>query len=205
MKPGVPFILVTMLLDWLVNMLSPVLPNLLVAFKGGHVSNASAILGWFSAAFAVAQFVASPVLGVLSDRYGRRPIVLLSSVGSTLDCLILAVAPDLAWLFVGRVLSGGTAASATTGAAGLRARAGPRRPARGDRTARAVLRRGRDDGRERDLRRLRAAGVAAAGVAAAADRLGPRESARLAGSILCSNLAVQAFSIFVLYTIFRFH
>jgi len=50
-KPGVPFILVTMLLDWLVvGMLSPVLPNLLVAFKGGHVSNASAILGWFSAA-----------------------------------------------------------------------------------------------------------------------------------------------------------
>jgi len=242
-KPGVPFILVTMLLDWLVvGMLSPVLPNLLVAFEAGRVSNASAILGGFSAAFAVAQFVASPVLGVLSDRYGRRPIVLLSSVGSTLDCLILAIAPDLAWLFVGRVLSGGTAASATTGAAYVADVTPPERrpaafgligmtfgvgfalgPALGGLLAGIGLR----------VPFYVAAGMMAAnaiyGAFVLPESLPPasrqprvawgranplgslrllrrhRALAGLAGSILCSNLAVQAFSIFVLYTIFRFH
>ena len=112
------FIFITMLLDWLVvGIASPVVPKLIVDFTGGHVDSASAISGAFATAFALVSFVTSPILGLLSDRFGRRPIILLSSLGSAVDCAILALAPNLWWLFLGRLLSGATAASATASAA----------------------------------------------------------------------------------------
>src|SRR6185369_15138559 len=73
--------------------------------------------GIFGTVFALMQFFFSPVLGVLSDRFGRRPIILLSNVGLGLDYIVMALAPTIGWLFLGRVLSGITAASISTGTA----------------------------------------------------------------------------------------
>src|SRR5262249_61088347 len=75
------------------------------------------VYGLFGTVWAFMQFVASPVLGALSDRYGRRPVILLSNLGLGLDYVVMAMAPSLAWLFIGRVLSGVTAASVPTAAA----------------------------------------------------------------------------------------
>ncbi len=112
------YVFITVLLDWLiVGIMSPVFPKLLLELNGGKMSGTSAISGGFATAFALVAFFMSPILGVLSDRYGRRPVILLSNIGSAIDCLILALAPNLWWLFLGRVLSGATAASATACAA----------------------------------------------------------------------------------------
>jgi DHA1 family tetracycline resistance protein-like MFS transporter len=88
-----------------------------VAFLGGNTARAAEIYGLFATAWALMQFVASPVLGALSDRFGRRPIILLSVAGLGLDYILMALAPTLAWLFVGRVISGVTSASFATAAA----------------------------------------------------------------------------------------
>ena len=75
------------------------------------------MFGIFATVFALMQFVFSPLLGVLSDRFGRRPVILLSNLGLGLDYLVMALAPTIGWLFVGRVISGITAASINTGTA----------------------------------------------------------------------------------------
>ncbi len=110
------FIFVTILLDMLaLGIIIPVLPRLVVDFMGGDTPRAAEIYGLFGTAWALMQFLFSPLLGALSDRFGRRPVILISNVGLCLDYVLMALAPSLAWLFVGRVISGITAASISTG------------------------------------------------------------------------------------------
>ncbi len=92
-------------------MIIPVLPKLIEDFRGGNTASAAQIVGLFGTTWAVMQFLASPVLGSLSDRFGRRKVILLSNLGLGLDYVLMAVAPLLVWLFVGRVISGVTSAS----------------------------------------------------------------------------------------------
>jgi MFS transporter, DHA1 family, tetracycline resistance protein len=110
------FIFLTVLLDMVaLGTIVPVLPRLVVSFMHGDTAGAAEVYGVFGTAWALMQFLFSPVLGALSDRFGRRPVVLISNVGLGLDYIVMALAPSLAWLFVGRVVSGITAASIATG------------------------------------------------------------------------------------------
>ncbi len=111
-KASVIFIFITILLDMLaLGVIVPVLPKLIEEFVGGDASKAAQMIGIFGTVWALMQFVFSPILGVLSDRVGRRPVVLISNFGLGLDYLLMALAPTLSWLFVGRVISGITSAS----------------------------------------------------------------------------------------------
>lgn len=92
----------------------PVLPKLVEAFEGGDTARAAEVYGVFGTAWALMQFLFMPILGALSDRFGRRPVILISCFGLGLDYFLMALAPNLAWLFVGRVISGITAASFST-------------------------------------------------------------------------------------------
>ena len=96
------------------GMIVPVLPRLVVDFLAGDTARAAQIFGLFGAAWALMQFVFSPVQGALSDRFGRRPVILLSNLGLGLDYIFMALAPNLIWLFVGRLISGITSASIST-------------------------------------------------------------------------------------------
>jgi DHA1 family tetracycline resistance protein-like MFS transporter len=117
-KAAVIFIFITVTLDMLaLGLIAPVLPTLVLDFLGGNAPNAAKMFGIFGTVFALMQFVFSPVLGVLSDRFGRRPVILLSNLGLGLDYIVMALAPTLGWLFLGRVISGITAASISTGTA----------------------------------------------------------------------------------------
>lgn len=110
------FIFVTLVLDSLaLGVIIPVLPALIAEFQGRDAAAAAGVYGLFGSAWAAMQFFFSPVLGSLSDRFGRRPVILLSNLGLGLDYALMALAPSLAWLFVGRVISGIT--SSTYGAA----------------------------------------------------------------------------------------
>ena len=112
------FIFITVALDMLaLGVMVPVLPKLVLQFEGGDMARAVAVTGVFGFVWAAMQFVFAPVLGLLSDRYGRRPVVLLSNLGLGLDYVLMALAPTLGWLFVGRVVSGITAASFSTAGA----------------------------------------------------------------------------------------
>ena len=112
------FVFVTVLLDmFAIGIIIPVLPKLVEDFMGGDTARAATIYGVFGTAWALMQFLFSPVLGSLSDRFGRRPIILLSNFGLGLDYILMALAPTLRWLFVGRVISGITAASISTAGA----------------------------------------------------------------------------------------
>ncbi len=113
--PAFVFVFITVLLDMLaLGMIIPVLPRLVVDFLGGDTARAAQIFGVFGTAWALMQFVFSPVQGALSDRFGRRPLILMSNFGLGLDYILMALAPSLVWLFVGRVISGITAASIST-------------------------------------------------------------------------------------------
>jgi DHA1 family tetracycline resistance protein-like MFS transporter len=104
---AVSFIFVTVLLGMLAfGIALPVLPKLISEFVGGDMARASQYLALFMTTFALMQFFFSPVLGMLSDRYGRRPVVLLSNFGLALDYIIMAMAPSLRWFFLARILSG---------------------------------------------------------------------------------------------------
>jgi DHA1 family tetracycline resistance protein-like MFS transporter len=110
--------LVTVVLDMLaLGIVIPVLPRLVLGFEDGDSARAARVLGVFGFVWALMQFVCAPLLGTLSDRFGRRPIILLSNFGLGLDYFLMALAPNLTWLFVGRVLSGITTASYPTAAA----------------------------------------------------------------------------------------
>jgi len=112
------FVFITVLLDMLaLGVIVPVLPALVLAFKSGDTSSGATIYGLFATVWAVMQFIFSPVLGSLSDRFGRRKVILLSNVGLGLDYLLMAVAPSLWWLFLGRVISGITSSSFGTAGA----------------------------------------------------------------------------------------
>ena len=112
---AVIFIFVTILLDTLaLGVIIPILPKLVESFVDNDTASAAKIFGVFGTAWALMQFFFSPILGGLSDRFGRRPVVLLSNFGLALDYVLMALAPSLAWLFVGRVISGITSASIST-------------------------------------------------------------------------------------------
>ncbi|WP_424362007.1 TCR/Tet family MFS transporter [Methylocystis parvus] len=109
------FILITVALDMLaLGVVIPVLPKLIAQFEGGDLKSAARIVGLFGFAWAAMQFFFQPVLGALSDHYGRRPVVLASNLGLGLDYVFMALAPSLPFLFVGRLISGATAASVAT-------------------------------------------------------------------------------------------
>ena len=114
-RAALVFIFITVVLDMLaLGMIVPVLPKLVEDFVGGNTARAAEIYGLFGTVWALMQFVFSPVLGALSDRFGRRPVILLSNFGLGLDYIVMALAPDVGWLFVGRVISGITSASTST-------------------------------------------------------------------------------------------
>lgn len=112
------FIFVTVLLDMLAfGVAAPTLPKLISDFLDGNTARASEYLGFFITTFALMQFFFSPVLGLISDRFGRRPVILLSNFGLALDYVIMAVAPSLRWLFLGRTLAGLSSSSISTATA----------------------------------------------------------------------------------------
>lgn len=116
--PALGFIFITLLIDVIgLGIIIPVFPKLIQELTGEGLSVASEYGGWLLFAFAVMQFIFSPVLGNLSDQYGRRPVLLLSLLGFSLDYVLLALAPSIAWLFVGRVIAGIMGASFTTASA----------------------------------------------------------------------------------------
>ncbi len=111
-------ILVTILLDMIgVGIIVPVLPELLEDLTGGSVANAAVIGGYLVFTYAFMQFVFSPVLGNLSDRFGRRPVLLASLVGLTFDYLMMSIAPVVWYLFIGRVIAGCAGAAVATATA----------------------------------------------------------------------------------------
>jgi DHA1 family tetracycline resistance protein-like MFS transporter len=112
---AVAFIFVTILLDmFALGLIAPILPKLVESFVDNDTASAARIFGLFGTAWALMQFFFSPVLGALSDRFGRRPVVLLSNFGLALDYVLMALAPSLSWLFIGRIISGITSASVST-------------------------------------------------------------------------------------------
>ena len=114
-QAAVIFILVTVTLDILaMGLIIPVLPKLILDFLGGRMTSAADWNGWFALVFALMQFFFSPLLGVLSDQFGRRPVILLSNLGLGLDYVVMALAPTIGWLFLGRVISGITTSSIPT-------------------------------------------------------------------------------------------
>jgi MFS transporter, DHA1 family, tetracycline resistance protein len=114
-QAAVIFILVTVTLDILaMGLIIPVLPKLILDFLGGVMTDTARWSGRFAVVFALMQFFFSPLLGVLSDKFGRRPVILLSNLGLGLDYIVMALAPTLYWLFLGRLISGITTSSIPT-------------------------------------------------------------------------------------------
>jgi DHA1 family tetracycline resistance protein-like MFS transporter len=114
-KAALTFIFVMVVLDVMaLGIIIPVLPKLVESMSGGNTARAAEIYGIFGTAWGLMQFVFSPILGALSDAYGRRPILLFSTLGLGLDYILMAVASDLVWLLIGRLISGVTAASFST-------------------------------------------------------------------------------------------
>ncbi len=117
-QAAIGFIFVTLLIDTIgFGIIIPVLPNLIVELTHGTTSEAARIGGWLLFAFAIVQFLFAPILGGLSDQYGRRPILLGSLFGFGVDYIFLALAPTIGWLFVGRLIAGALGASFTTAGA----------------------------------------------------------------------------------------
>ncbi len=115
---AVGFIFITLLIDVIgFGIIIPVMPTLIAELKNVDISTASTYGSLLLFSYAVMQFFLAPVLGGLSDQYGRRPVLLFSLFGFGIDYLFLAMAPTYGWLFVGRIIAGITGASMTTGAA----------------------------------------------------------------------------------------
>lgn len=109
------FILVTVLIDVIgIGIIIPIMPSLYQELTGGTVSEASQYSAYLVFIYALMQFIFSPIIGGLSDQYGRRPVLLMSLFGFGLDFIFLALAPNIGWLFVGRIISGIAGASFTT-------------------------------------------------------------------------------------------
>src|SRR5215813_89451 len=106
-KAAIGFIFITLFVDvmgW--GLIIPVIPNLIVELKHVPVNQASTYGSWLLFAYALAQFLCAPILGNLSDKYGRRPIILFSLLGFAIDYLFLALSPSYGWLFIGRSVAG---------------------------------------------------------------------------------------------------
>jgi DHA1 family tetracycline resistance protein-like MFS transporter len=109
-KPAIGFIFVTLTLSIVgFGLLLPVLPPLILKFKAGDLTEGSHTYGWLVSLYALMQFVGSPILGALSDQFGRRRIILIATAGSAIDYVIMACAPNLIWLFIARTIAGFTA------------------------------------------------------------------------------------------------
>ncbi len=109
------FILIMVAFDFLAfGIIAPVLPDLIRQFEGGDFVRASSVTGYFGFAWATMQFIFSPLLGAWSDRFGRRPVILISCFGLSIDYIFMALAPSLRWLFVGRLISGITTSNVAT-------------------------------------------------------------------------------------------
>jgi DHA1 family tetracycline resistance protein-like MFS transporter len=114
-KSTLGFIFITILIDCIgFGIIIPVLPNLIKELSGRSLAEASEYGGLLLVAYAIAQFIFSPVVGGLSDKYGRRPILLISLFGLGIDYIFLSFAPSMTWLFIGRIIAGITGASFTT-------------------------------------------------------------------------------------------
>lgn len=112
---AIGFIFITMLIDIIgIGIIIPVIPKLLQELNHSDISEAAQLGGWLAFAYAFTQFLFAPFMGSLSDRFGRRPILLVSLLAFAVDYLVLALAPTVAWLFVGRIIAGVTGASIST-------------------------------------------------------------------------------------------
>jgi DHA1 family tetracycline resistance protein-like MFS transporter len=112
------FIFATLLIDVIgLGIIIPVFPKLIEHLIHGSLSDASVYAGWLTAAYAIMQFLFAPLIGNLSDKFGRRPVLLCSLLGFGIDYLFLAFAPTIWWLFIGRLVAGITGASFTTATA----------------------------------------------------------------------------------------
>src|SRR6185503_417336 len=117
-KAAIGFIFITLLIDvmgW--GLIIPVMPKLISQLKNIPINDASAYGAFLLFAYATTQFICAPFVGNLSDRYGRRPVLLSSLLGFAIDYIFLALAPSYGWLFVGRIIAGLTGASFTTASA----------------------------------------------------------------------------------------
>ena len=114
-KYAVTFIFITVFLDMVgIGLIWPVMPRLIEDVSGSDLAGASAWNGWLFVAYGLTQFLFGPAIGNLSDAYGRRPILLLSVFGLAVDYVLMAMAPNLLWLFIGRLVAGVCGASYTT-------------------------------------------------------------------------------------------
>ena len=117
-RAAVGFVFAVAVMDILaMGIIIPVLPQLVKQFNHGDTAAAAQYFGAFGLTYGVMQFFCSPILGALSDRFGRRPIILISIFGLGFDYFLMALSPTIGWLFVGRTISGITAATFATGAA----------------------------------------------------------------------------------------
>jgi DHA1 family tetracycline resistance protein-like MFS transporter len=117
-KAAIIFIFITMLLDTIgIGLIIPVFPKLIEQLIHGNISQASQWSGWLTFVYAIMQFVFAPIIGNLSDKFGRRPVLLLSLFGFGIDYIFLALAPTIWWLFIGRMIAGIFGASFTTATA----------------------------------------------------------------------------------------
>ncbi|AZA84309.1 tetracycline resistance MFS efflux pump [Chryseobacterium lactis] len=117
-KAAIGFIFITLLIDitgW--GIILPVVPKLIGELINSDLSEAAKYGGWLGFAYAITQFIFAPIVGNLSDKYGRRPIILISLFGFAIDYLLLALAPSIGWLFFGRIIAGLTGASISTASA----------------------------------------------------------------------------------------
>jgi len=117
-QAGIGFIFITMLIDitgW--GIIIPVIPDLIEELIHANASEASRIGGLIAMSYSITQFIFAPVIGSLSDKYGRRPIILISLLAFSIDYILLALAPNITWLFIGRIIAGLTGASITTASA----------------------------------------------------------------------------------------
>ncbi|MBY0486461.1 MAG: TCR/Tet family MFS transporter [Flavobacteriaceae bacterium] len=117
-QAAIGFIFITMLIDitgW--GIIIPVIPKLIEELIHGDISEAAKVGGWLTFAYSITQFIFAPLIGNLSDKFGRRPIILISLFAFSLDYLLLAFAPTITWLFVGRIIAGISGASITTASA----------------------------------------------------------------------------------------
>lgn len=114
-KPAIGFVFVTLVLLMLsYGIVIPVLPGLVTEFEGGSVSEGSHWYGWLVGSFALMQFIGSPILGALSDRFGRRRVILIALAGSAVDLVVMGLAPTIGWLFFARIVAGVTAGALAT-------------------------------------------------------------------------------------------
>lgn len=117
-KAALGFIFVTLLIDVTgLGIIIPVMPKLITELTGASLSEASSIGGWLIFVYALMQFLCAPIVGNLSDRFGRRPVLLAALFGFGIDYLLLSVAPTIGWLFLGRFIAGIMGASFTTASA----------------------------------------------------------------------------------------